>query len=814
MTSFKTLDELNEFNNQNFKKVFGNRLDQELFENPFKEGTFENLKAAAVPHKEFEYDKFTYYSIEFADKLLPYIKNSYTSKGVSTFDGANLFESVKRAERKLFAFDDNEYLIKVVNYTYPKGVEAETKKARAIANDNEVLSFVELGENNEIEVHFKFGKRFKNHLEDVLKDKRESAATLENKVYNFNTTSFKKNFEEGMVHDTMMRFVLNTLGVENEAKELASYNKFFTTNVLNYLDDFKILNKYKVHLFIVKSQSEAGLQFGELKHKPVKVLEPLPNEIFVWFVSEDKVKFDTSFIKVKLGTNAAKELLAKEITVDDITNYLLRIIESEIPNGIFNKKRVQKEVNKSAALAVFQLYSKNKIESSPIAKEVFLSSPIAFYAIQGLSYLSEGIEKLKLSDNVWDKRNKDYAPILPNSLENAYVCGLINGSVKFLKDIPDSASFLLSVLNSEQAFNEFVEALRKLFTDTEVLKALFEKSIQGYKEGLYVKNTEKVLYQLGYDTIQIVSFFIGVVQFAKGVASFAKFVKNAIAYLKKNGKKGIGALKKLSPNEISKIYNDLASADSEGKLLKALIKSIEDLKKELKKNNIINKYSDSSLNKLLAAAKKLNLPDEDLLGFIRVGNIKDISFTQLAKQMDNYINIILKRGYPFKFRSLQEFKRFSSDLLNELKKINIPIDDVRVQGSSLRKRIPPPKDIDLAVFVDDNKFYNYLKVAYKNKIKLDGKKVDIEKLSNKELIDLSDKIFSNSDTNSVSRTFANAIESGKISALTKKPRIISQAHRDLITIMNEKYPKLNIDDISVQLRGGKLELKPDLKIKL
>lgn len=240
--------------------------------------------------------------------------------------------------------------------------------------------------------------------------------------------------------------------------------------------------------------------------------------------------------------------------------------------------------------------------------------------------------------------------------------------------------------------------------------------------------------------------------------------------------------------------------------------SVEVLKRTAQKANIYKRYSASELVKIIFRARKLKLSIEDFVGFIQVGNIKKIKLTELLQQMDDYVNIVKKRGYPFKFRNLSEFKRFSNDLLLELKKIAIPIDDVRIQGSCLRKKLA--KDVDLAVFVDDDIFNNYLREAFKGRVKLNNQIVDISKMSNDDLIRLANKI-NNLNSNAISRTFANAIKSGKISALTKitnKKRIID-GHREIIDLLNKKYKDLNIEDISVQKYGGKLELKPDLKLE-
>lgn len=287
---------------------------------------------------------------------------------------------------------------------------------------------------------------------------------------------------------------------------------------------------------------------------------------------------------------------------------------------------------------------------------------------------------------------------------------------------------------------------------------------------------------------------------------FRKLLDQLIDFLRK-GTKGFKEM-------IDKFFDDVKkslSVDPKNKLIDKFINSLEDLKNLIKENNISNKYSNRSLEILLAEARKLDISNAELLGFIKVGNIKNISFSQLKKQMNNYVNIVKKRGYPFKFRSLREFKKFSKDLLDELNKIGIPIDNVRVQGSALRKKLAD--DVDLAVFVDDNVFNNYLKNAFKGKVKLDGKVVDVSIMSNKNLLKLAEDIVNNRKSyNGKADTFRKMFIDKKISSKkTNNINVVNNFREIRINIAN-KYKHLNIEDISIQTKQGKLNLKPDLKL--
>ncbi|MFL0071106.1 hypothetical protein, partial [Tenacibaculum maritimum] len=105
-------------------------------------------------------------------------------------------------------------------------------------------------------------------------------------------------------------------------------------------------------------------------------------------------------------------------------------------------------------------------------------------------------------------------------------------------------------------------------------------------------------------------------QSAKEIVENPKFTKSLDELVKK-GKKHI-------TNEIENVSG--------------VIKINKNLNQQIKASNIFNKYSTNSLDKLFSFAKNLNISDEILLGFIKVGNIKEISYSQLLKQMDNYVN--------------------------------------------------------------------------------------------------------------------------------------------------------------------------------
>ena len=99
MKTFKTLDELHEFNNNSFEQAFGS-VKYQRPENPFEKNSWDALKFNARPHDVFKLDWSSYSSLKFADTFLPYIKNRYKGKAMWMYDGAELFNGLRKADQK------------------------------------------------------------------------------------------------------------------------------------------------------------------------------------------------------------------------------------------------------------------------------------------------------------------------------------------------------------------------------------------------------------------------------------------------------------------------------------------------------------------------------------------------------------------------------------------------------------------------------------------------------------------------------------------------------------------------------------------
>jgi hypothetical protein len=215
-------------------------------------------------------------------------------------------------------------------------------------------------------------------------------------------------------------------------------------------------------------------------------------------------------------------------------------------------------------------------------------------------------------------------------------------------------------------------------------------------------------------------------------------------------------------------------------------------------------HTDAEIIQIITRGRDLNLANDivDDMLLISCRNAKPINASELMTQMDNWVNVINPRGFPYKFTDIGQFNSFKNELKSGLNEINVTTSDVRIQGSSLRT--PNANDLDIAAIVSTNEFNQFLKSKFSGKITKNGISIDISNYSQSQLQLLADEISGNSTFNAVARTFERAFKSGKI-----RPQDISGLD-NLKNVLKISYGDL---DISVLREAGDFDLKPYIKIQ-
>jgi hypothetical protein len=223
-------------------------------------------------------------------------------------------------------------------------------------------------------------------------------------------------------------------------------------------------------------------------------------------------------------------------------------------------------------------------------------------------------------------------------------------------------------------------------------------------------------------------------------------------------------------------------------------------------------YTDTELSSITQKGKALGLDNKTIEDMIFVGSreSKRINSDELMAQMGNWSKTIKQRGFPYRFESLDDFKKFNQDLTNGLNKAGISADDVAIQGSSLRT--PKANDVDISVFVDEAKFDKLLVDRFDNRITISATKTKVKLTgkSHEELVQIAEDISKNPKKyNAQARTFKNAIKNGIVSSKSDISKPLKKVSKD----MQKAYPDQNIESVSVLVRGGKFDIKPEISTK-
>jgi hypothetical protein len=229
------------------------------------------------------------------------------------------------------------------------------------------------------------------------------------------------------------------------------------------------------------------------------------------------------------------------------------------------------------------------------------------------------------------------------------------------------------------------------------------------------------------------------------------------------------------------------------------------------------KYTDDELLQILLKGRESGLSEQEIvdLVFIASRDAKRRTAAELMEQMD-HILAFRARGYPAHFKSKEEFESFGAAFKQEVSKLGISADDIRVQGSAVRT--PDADDLDLAVMISEDNFVDIVRGAFNNKIKVQDAitkeitVVDMAKMGQAELDDLIIRYRSTPEqfvNKSVIDDFAYVYGQRVINAKGMK-RVFKDVFdaKSVLTSMKARFPHLKFDNISFQAPNGSFDLHP------
>lgn len=308
---------------------------------------FEKLIAQSQPHTAF-YLEWSYYStLDFGKTFLPKVRK-YDDKAFHFFDGADLMTGVDSVVRNIMRLNKSKYRTTVLFYTYPKGVEAAKKKDRIRVEEFAVVAFVEVSQDDGIEISFRFGKELENFIKGYAREKKISVDTtsLQRKVYSSTIAQFRQHFGGVVSHYNMLSLIGDYIGVDfrkthdqsalrvtideikvRESKSDKNKEKDFIINftvhnqpisayALQVIEDGKLV--YEPHTQKIDSQNQQNS--GNSSYKVIWNCSG--NQIFEEKDSSRKLKFKITVITPdKQTASAVEEIKLKEFIEQNKKTY-------------------------------------------------------------------------------------------------------------------------------------------------------------------------------------------------------------------------------------------------------------------------------------------------------------------------------------------------------------------------------------------------------------------------------------------------------------------------------------------------------------
>lgn len=176
---------------------------------------FQKLIQNSQPHQVFNLDWEIYYSLDFADTFLPQVVE-YRGHSFHFFDGAELLSNIGNIVQHELELNEAKKIMSTVFYSYPKGVEAEKKKNNIQVEDSTVIAFIEVHQNDKIDISFRLGREFYTFLKIYAKENKlsKNSVSIQNKIYSSTITEFQKHFRDEISHFNMLHFIGKTIRID------------------------------------------------------------------------------------------------------------------------------------------------------------------------------------------------------------------------------------------------------------------------------------------------------------------------------------------------------------------------------------------------------------------------------------------------------------------------------------------------------------------------------------------------------------------------------------------------------------------------
>lgn len=143
----------------------------------------------------------------------------------------------------------------------------------------------------------------------------------------------------------------------------------------------------------------------------------------------------------------------------------------------------------------------------------------------------------------------------------------------------------------------------------------------------------------------------------------------------------------------------------EKELVKGIFENVKEALKVEKDGDVW--FSSREMLEIVRRGKELRVTNaeiEDMI--INACRRREYSVKAMVEQLENWENV-RRRGYPFLFENVEDFRRFGEVLKGVAREWGLPAEEIYVQGSALR--MVKPEDLDVAIIVGERDFEELVK---------------------------------------------------------------------------------------------------------
>jgi len=206
------------------------------------ENYFDRITEKSKPHLDFISNWSSYSEYEFAETFLPKADLFYGSH-FRIYDSAEIFNQIQKSEDRILTPLKETKPFQVVAYTYSNGCLASQKSQTLSLKEDQIAFFLEVNEQSEVLMTFKFGYKFKSFLEKNSKilGLKSTVTDLEKTRKRSNLAELKSIFQKGAVHHNLVMFILKNLNIDSaivieDIENMALTNLFKNIKELDDID--------------------------------------------------------------------------------------------------------------------------------------------------------------------------------------------------------------------------------------------------------------------------------------------------------------------------------------------------------------------------------------------------------------------------------------------------------------------------------------------------------------------------------------------------------------------------------------------------